>query len=354
MPVKSIIDTAPVDDIVSCFPRRRLFKAASPIQRMHRLEADLGTTVEIYMKREDLLRPMCGNKIRYLEYVLGAFEDEKADCLIHCGGQTSNYLAHLAIVGAAEGIPVHLVLLGEPPPEPHGNLLIEELLGAKMYYRLGSFGGACSKHKADLAAKLRAEGQRPYVIDYPFSNHSAVLGYMSAYNELRQQIDSGDAPEFDQIVLCSGSNSVLGLRLATDLAGDRLPITAFPSATWKESGLDHIAPNLDAFVAKKVREFGELVGQDLTISAIDFDERFVGQGYGIPTAESLAAVRRVGRCEGILLDPIYSGKAMAGLIARIENNEFEPGSRLLFFNSGGAINVFAYYREFAQSLETRI
>jgi 1-aminocyclopropane-1-carboxylate deaminase/D-cysteine desulfhydrase-like pyridoxal-dependent ACC family enzyme len=319
---------------------------------MRRLEEDLGTDVEIYFKREDLLRPLCGNKIRYLEYVLGAYDQEAADCLVHCGGQTSNYMAQLAIVGAAEGIPVHLILLGEPPDEPNGNPLIEDLLGAHIYYRAGKFGGSCSNHKADLSATLREEGKRPYVIDYPFSNYSAILGYMTAYLEMRAQIEGGGAPEFDHFFLCSGSNSFLGLRMAANLAGDTTPITAFPPITWKENGLDHVAPDLDTFARIKIQEFSNWIEQNLQVNSLDFDERHVGSGYGIPTKASIDAVRQVGRCEGILLDPIYTGKAMAGLIARIENNEFEPGSRLLFFQSGGPINALGNFREFAQNSAT--
>ncbi len=347
MAVTTKPETTAIAEIISRFPRRRLFQTPSPIQRMHRLEADLGTDVEIYIKREDLLRPMCGNKIRYLEFVLGAYDEEASDCLVHCGGQTSNYLAHLAIVGAAEGIPVHLVLLGEAPSEPNGNPLIEELLGAHMYYRPGKFGGSCRDHKAVIAENLRKDGRRPYVIDYPFSNYSAVLGYLSAYRELRQQIDFGDSPEFTHLFLCSGLNSYLGLRLGADLSGDEIPITAFPPATWMETGLDNVAPDLNTFAKMKVGEFGNWVGQDFLTPEMDLDEEFSDPGYGIPSKESLEAVRRVGRCEGVLLDPIYSGKAMAGLIDRIEKNQFEPGSRLLFFHSGGAINTFTYFRDFA-------
>ena len=336
-------------EIAERFARRALSEVPSPVQRLGQLEAELGGGVEIYIKRDDLLRSLHGNKLRYIEYVLGAYREAGADCLIHCGGQASNYMAQLAMVGAAEGIPTYLVLLGERPAFPQGNALIADVFGAHVRYLPGSFGGSCSEHKNTLASELRATGRNPYVVDYPFSNHAGILGYIRAYLEIQEQIASGAVPPIDHIFLCSGGNSYLGMRIAADLCGDTVGITAFPPLYWEESGLGGIAPDLTTFLLKKVREFGGFAGCSLPTTVIDCDEQFVGEGYGIPTVGSMEAVRLLARLEGVLLDPIYSGKAMAGLLARLRAGNIAAGRRLLFVHTGGMINVFNHHTKLSGS-----
>jgi 1-aminocyclopropane-1-carboxylate deaminase/D-cysteine desulfhydrase-like pyridoxal-dependent ACC family enzyme len=345
------LNLAPVTAILAAQPRRRLHDDPSPIQRLRRLERELGGEVEIWIKRDDLLRPLCGNKVRYLEFVLGAYDAAGANCLVHCGGQTSNYMAQIAMVGAAEGVPVHLALLGERPEKLQANVLIEEVFGARVVFRPGRFGGSCSRFKAEIADELRDLGRRPFVVDHPFSNHSAMLGYMAFYAELRGQIARGEAPEPDHIHLCSAGNSYLGLRLAADLAGDRLPVTGFPPLRWAEAGLDHVAPDRPSFLRKKAVEFAAFAAVALRIPAIDVDDSFVGPGYGEPTPESVAAVRLLARTEGVLLDPIYTGKSMAGVIARIRAGQVRRGARILFVHTGGAANLFTYADAFNAARE---
>jgi 1-aminocyclopropane-1-carboxylate deaminase/D-cysteine desulfhydrase-like pyridoxal-dependent ACC family enzyme len=335
-----------VEELIAAFPRRRLFNTPSPIQRLKRLEAALESPVGIYIKRDDLLRPYCGNKLRYLEYVLGAFDETESDCLVHCGGQSSNYLAQIAIISAAINIPAHLVLLGEAPTLLGGNILLEQIFGAKLYFKDGKFGGSCSKHKAELARQLINEGHKPYVIDFPFSNHSAILGYAAAYLEMLSQWETGEAPKPAHIYMCSAGNSYLGLRIAADLAGGDLDILAFPPLSWSDSGLQDIAGNRTEFLTKKIDEFAGFSGLDIPKTGIRYDDTFVGEGYGIPSPDSIKAVELVASTEGILLDPIYTGKAMAGLFSHIKNGAPDLTGNVLFIHSGGAINIFNHTKDF--------
>lgn len=337
---------APVEAILASQQRRQLNDGPTPVQRLRRLEQHLGTDVELWIKRDDLIRPMCGNKVRYLEFVLGAYDGARADCLIHCGGITSNYLAQIAMVCAAEGIPAHLIVLGERPETLQANVLVEEVFGANVQFRPGRFGTSCSQFKSQLAQKLKGDGRHPYVIDHPFSNFSAILGYMACYIELTGQVAEHDAPQPDHIFLCSAGNSYLGLRLADDLAGNGLAITTCPPLRWSESGLDAIAPDREAFLRKKADEFREFCGASFGDPEIDVDVSQVGDGYGQATAASITAVRLLASTEGILLDPIYTGKAMAVMLNRIRDGRFASGTRLLFLHTGGALNLFTYAKAF--------
>ncbi|MBT3198147.1 MAG: pyridoxal-phosphate dependent enzyme, partial [Gammaproteobacteria bacterium] len=303
--------------------------------------------VEIYIKRDDLLRPLFGNKLRYLEYVLGAYDATGSDCLIHCGGKSSNYLAQLAMVGAQEGIPIHLVIQGGRDDMPQGNPLLEELFGAQVRYHSEEPKRSCSDHKQQLADMLRIAGNRPYVIDFPFSNYSAILGYMRAYDELRQQEAEGVIPYVDNLFLCSAGNSYLGLRLAADLNGDQRNITAISPIRFRDTGLEAVVADREKFLLKKISEFSHFSEVELPTQRVDFDETWVGDGYAIPSEESVEAVRLLASLEGILLDPVYTGKAMAGLIHRVRSGQFTSGSRVLFIHTGGWVNVFAFHQVFS-------
>ncbi len=149
--------------------------------------------------------------------------------------------------------------------------------------------------------------------------------------------------------MCSAGNSYLGLRIAADLAQDDLDILTFPPLTWKESGLADVAPDRTAFLAKKVGEFAEFSGTAIPAHGIKYDDTFVGDGYGIPTPASIDAVKLVAATEGILLDPIYTGKAMAGLIRHIKNGNSNLSGNVLFLHSGGAVNVFTYAENFSRT-----
>lgn len=321
-------------------PRRHLIEAPSPVQRMRRLELEIGASVELYVKREDALRPLYGNKLRYIEYVLGALDLVGADCLLHCGGPTSNYLGQLAMIGAEAGLAVHLVVTADEPETVTGNPLIMQTMGARLRWQAGC---PCSAMKAAWAAELAAAGRRAMVIDAPFTNHSSILGYMRAWREITSQVRSGALPQPDHIVLCSAGNSYLGLRIAADMAGaEDWKITAFSSIRFADAGLAGIAASREAFLLGKAEAFASWCGERQHTFKVDVDESAVGPGYPIPSAESIAAVRLVGRTEGILLDPIYTGKAMAGLLDGVRKDRYPRGSRILFMHSGGWANAFTF------------
>jgi len=325
-------------------PRRRLCSSPSAIRRLHRLEKEIGTSVELYVKRDESLRPLFGNKLRYIEYVLGAYDLLGADCIIHCGGLCSNYLMQLALVGAECKIPMHLIYAAPRPDVLQGNPLLAALFGADIRYRTGSN----SRLKAELAEEIAREGRRPLVIDAPFTNHSAILGYMRAWSELKMQVAQNEAAMPDHIMMCSAGNSYLGMRIGADLDGADIGVIAISPIRFADAGLSELAPDRKAFLRKKIDEFSSFIGKPISVRSIDVDESFVGPDYGIPSLEGIAAARLLARTEGLLLDPIYSGKAMAGLLAYVRSGEFSAGTRVMFIHSGGLGNVFTFHDAFGE------
>jgi D-cysteine desulfhydrase len=326
-------------------PRRALYQMPSPVRRLRRLEQELETGIELYVKRDDALRPLYGNKLRYIEYVIGAYDLFGSDCIVHCGGMPSNYIAQLSLAGAELGIPVHLIITGDNSDLPQGNPLLAEMFAEQVHYRRGS----CSNLKAELAETLIRKGHRPLVIDAPFTNHSAILGYIRAWRELRAQVDHDDCPMPHHIMLCSAGNSYLGLRIGADLEGFNVGITGISPIRFSEAGLSAIARDREGFLRKKISEFSGFIGRPVPTASVDIDENFVGSQYGVPSADSVAAVRLLARTEGLLLDPIYTGKAMAGLLYYIRSNKFTAGTRVMFVHSGGLGNIFACHDALAEN-----
>ena len=327
-----------IASIVERFQRERLIDVPTQVQRLRRLEQAVGRDVALYIKRDDTIRPMGSSKLRYLEFVLGAFRANGADCLVHCGGQTSNYLAQIAMIGAQQGIAVYLAIQGDRG-QAQGNTLLAALYGAKLR-NVGA--GACASAKAELARELTAAGRRPYVVQPPFSNHSAILGFLAGFLELRSQIETDACPTPTHIVMCSAGNSYLGLLLGVALAEADIDILGFSPVRFRDTALTDLANDRGDFLRRKMAAFGDAAGFALPSAIPDVSEDEVGPGYPTPSAGSIAAVRELAEREGILLDPVYTGKAMAGCLRLIRSGAFPPGSRILFWHSGGSPNVFRY------------
>ncbi len=332
-----------LNQITEGFPRHNLIDTYSRVQRLEKLEKHLNGDNELYIKRDDLLRPLFGSKLRYIEFVLGHYIEEGADCLIHCGGLTSNYMIQLAMIGATENIDVHIILRGEPPEVFQGNLLLHKIFNTTLYFDsdLKYSNNHC---KRKLQKELEGKGRRPFAIDYPFSNYYAYLGFIRAYVELVNQINEGDLPQIDEIYLCSNGPSYLGLKIATSLLAHDVKVVAFPPIRWEDTGLNHIAEDRAALAKKGVAEFSESVAHPVSVTDVTFDERYVGDGYGIPSAGAIEAIELLARKEGILLDPIYTGKAMSALLDYIERGQIN-NKRVLFWHTGGWGNL-SYFNEY--------
>ena len=298
---------------------------------MPRLRAALGGGPHLLIKRDDAIAfGFGGNKVRKLALVAARAQAEGADTLITAGGVQSNHARATAATAAKLGMRAVLVANGTPPPAPTANALLDRLLGAEVVHVATREARAAKME--EIAARLRAEGRRPFTIPIGASTPLGALGYVLAVAELVEQI-----PPPDVIVHSTSSGGtqaglVAGCRLL-DLPTRVIGISA-----------DDSAASLQSTIARIWSGVAELLGTDgdpMPPPAIEVDDGFVGDGYGIPTSASREAVDLAARCEAIFLDPTYTAKAMAALIARVRQRRFKDRETVLFWHTGGQVALFA-------------
>ncbi len=327
---------------LSRFPRARLAHLPTPLEPLQALTAHLQGP-QVYIKRDDCTGlAFGGNKTRKLEYLLGEAQALGATTIFSEGGLQSNHVRQTAAAAARLGLKCELVLSRNVPGRPQdyevtGNIFIDRLLNARIH--------VCEPGE-DRSARMAAEmdaardrGEVPYHIPTGGSNATGALGYVSCMLELLDQARSRDLT-IDHLVLASGSG------------GTQAGMAIGLSAT--QSGVRGIGIDIDndgPQVMRDVRRIADDCCTKLGIPALP-DGDFVLEtghartGYGVPTPEMVEAVRLVARLEAILLDPVYSGKAMAGLISMIAEGRFRRDETVVFVHTGGAPGLFAYIDAF--------
>jgi D-cysteine desulfhydrase family pyridoxal phosphate-dependent enzyme len=314
-------------------PRVRLAQLPTPLHEMPRLSRVLGGP-RLYIKRDDQTGlALGGNKTRKLEFSLGEALRQGADTLVTLGAVQSNHARQTAAAAAAHGLQAVLVLRGEPPPVANGNLLLDHLLGARVV-----FTGARDREVValEIMAAETAAGRRPYLIPVGASDEIGAAGYVAALEELNPQLDAlGVRP--DRLVLASSSfGTQAGLCVAAKALGFAAQIAAI--------AIDSARGELQAGVAGIAGPLAARLGVDVTVSpgeVVAYDG-YLGAGYAVMGEPEREAIALVARHEGILLDPVYTGRAMAGLIDLIRRGEFGPRETLVFWHTGGAPALFAY------------
>jgi 1-aminocyclopropane-1-carboxylate deaminase/D-cysteine desulfhydrase-like pyridoxal-dependent ACC family enzyme len=322
------VNSAALERLAS-IPRLSLAPAATPVEELSRLREALGGTFTLLVKRDDAIPfGFGGNKVRKLQIVAAQALAEGADTLITTGGLQSNHARATAAVAARLGLGCVLVANGTPPAKLTANALLDRLLGAEVRY-VGS-REARAPAMEDAAEELRKKGRRPFVIPLGASTPLGAAAYATAVTELLAQIHPPDL-----IVLSTSS----GGTQAGIIAGCRLH--GLPTRIVGISADDPSA----AIAAEIRRILGgletllRLPPGSLADAPIDVDDRFVGDGYGIPTPQSIEAVELSARREALFLDPTYTAKAMAGLIARARAGELEKTT--MFWHTGGQVGLFA-------------
>ena len=324
---------------LSDFPRCPLAHLPTPIEPLPRLSAALGGPA-IFVKRDDATGlAIGGNKTRKLEFALGAALAEGADTVITAGGLQSNHCRQTAAAAAKLGLACELVMNRAVPDreaayETSGNLLLDRLLGARLHVHPGPFDREAGM--AELAARLGAEGRRPYVIPAGASYPVGALGYAACVPEIEQQAaDLG--VRFQAVVHASGSGGTqAGLIAGTVLAGSAMAVIGID--------IDDDRDGLAAKVRENVAGTLALLGLNhrLPDAALDLRSGYAAPGYGLPNAAMTETVFRLARAEGLLLDPVYTGKAMAGLIDLVTRGAFDGDGAVLFLHTGGTPALFAY------------
>ncbi|HFS7533427.1 TPA: D-cysteine desulfhydrase [Klebsiella quasipneumoniae] len=317
------------------FPRLELIGAPTPLEYLPRLSDHLGR--EIFIKRDDTTPlAMGGNKLRKLEFLAADALREGADTLITAGAIQSNHVRQTAAVAAKLGL--HCVALLENPIGTraenylsNGNRLLLDLFNTQVEMCDALTDPAAQLD--ELATRIEAQGYRPYVIPVGGSNALGALGYVESALEIAQQCE--DAVEISSVVVASGSAGThAGLAVGLE---QLMPPAELIGVTVSRAVADQLP---------KVVALQQAVANSLELQAkadiILWDDYFA-PGYGTPNEEGMAAVKLLAQLEGILLDPVYTGKAMAGLIDGITQKRFKDEGPILFVHTGGAPALFAYH-----------
>ncbi|HSC29018.1 MAG TPA: D-cysteine desulfhydrase family protein [Vicinamibacterales bacterium] len=316
---------------LAVLPAVPLAPTATPVEEMTRLRAALGRGPRLLVKRDDAIGfAFGGNKVRKIRLVAADALAQGADTLITTGGVQSNHARVTAAAAAKLGLHCILVVNGSPPDSPSANALLDRLLGAEMRYVPSREDRAPAMEAA--AAALRRVGRRPYLIPLGASTPLGAAAFVQAVDELLQQIEPPDV-----ILHASSSGGTqAGLVAGCSLAGVDtrvLGISADEPAGSLEEDIRGILSGLGPLLGFPSRQFEAV--------RIEVDDRFVGEGYGVPTAESRAAIELAARTEALFLDPTYTAKAMAGLIAHVRAGSFGPDDTVLFWHTGGQVGLFA-------------
>nr|AHM02302.1 cytochrome c subunit E [Sphingomonas sp. NX-3] len=317
----------------------------SPIGRLERLEAALGTAVRIYVKRDDVAGiGGGGNKLRKLEFLLGDAIAQGCDTFVTTGGLQSNHARLSAAAAARMGLACELVLADVVPRHDadyrgNGNLLLDAIFGATVHRVPGDTDRPALLHAR--AEALRAAGGKAYVVGAGGSSPVGALGYVAcAWEILAQEAALGE--RFARIVVPNGSAGThAGLAAGMAAAGeDAARVQSYAVlATPEAAHADTLALAQTTLAANALP--GSVTAEEVVING---SQR--GEGYGIPTPAMREAVELLARTEGLLLDPVYSGKAFAGLLAAIRGGAFQPGEAVLYVMTGGVPGLFAYREVF--------
>ncbi len=305
----------------------------TPIEPMERLSKHLNGP-QLFIKRDDQTGlAMGGNKTRKLEFLVAEAMAQGCDHLITVGAPQSNHCRQTAAAAAQYGLGCSLVLKGTAPETTTGNLLLNKLLGAHLYWTSEQ---EVSEAMNEVAAEVQAMGRQPYIIPLGGSNVLGATSYVAAMDELTQQLTQMQL-NIDFILFASSSGGTqAGLTLggmAYGFTGSILGIS-----------VDHPARALQTQAAALATATATHLGLG-TISVADkveVNDDYVGGGYAVLTAAEREAIELTAQKEGILLDPVYTGKAMAGMIDLIRWGAFTRGQKLLFWHTGGSPALFAY------------
>jgi len=326
---------------IETLPRFLLAQLPTPIEKLERLSRELGGP-ELLIKRDDQTGlALGGNKTRKLEFLVGQALEQGADTLVTAGAAQSNHCRQTAAAAAKAGLNCELILAGKESELPNGNLLLDELLGAKCHWiERAQFPVKLSQ----LPEQLRAQGRKPYVIGIGGSNGVGATGYVLATMELTEQLRA-TRHRVDHVVFASSSGGtqagmVVGARVAEFKA-------QLQGVSIDKDDLEHQA--YEEEVAQIANECAQYIGSDVRLAKQDIKViyGYTGEGYGVVSSLEREAIRLMARCEGIILDPVYTGRAFGALMDLIRKGVFKRDETVLFWHTGGAPALFAYAKELA-------
>lgn len=321
----------------------RLPLAHVPTPLFHHPALDALVGCELWVKRDDMTGgPEAGNKVRKLEFLLADAEQRAASVVITCGGLQSNHARATALLARQRGLDALLFLRSqEPLPRPdRGNAFLDVLVGARIKIITPEMYRDRDRLMQAAAESLRAQGHRPYVIPEGGSNGLGTLGYIEAMREVRSQLERGEAGTvrcFDAVAhACGSGGTAAGVWIgaaAHGVADRTLAFAVCDDSAYFEGAI------------ARIRDEAIALGAPSTHNQLEVLDRWKGPAYGVPDAAQLEFIRQVARCSGLVLDPVYTGKALYGL------SQLEPRpERVLFLHTGGLPGLMAEAERFEPTL----
>ena len=312
----------------------------TPIERIRNLP-QVPQGFEIFVKRDDLTEfYLSGNKIRKLEFIFYDVLKKNADTLITCGGFQSNHARATAILGTRFGLKSVLVLFGENSPVLDGNLFLNELVGAEIKYIPQDRYGELEAIMEEVSSKLKKEGKKPYIVPEGASNELGVWGYIKASWEIKKQLEKRKL-KIDKIITAVGSGGTYaGLFLGSKIFDWEVQIYGFNVKDTAQIFVDRI---YELMMTTKEKFKLKVNFEKEEIKIID---GYVGEGYAKSRKEELDLIKSVAENTGIILDPVYTGKAMYGLLDQLKRGRFSPEDKILFLHTGGGFGLFPIKESF--------
>jgi len=318
------------------FPSKlSLANLPTPIEKMDRLSKLWGGP-EIYVKRDDLTgMALSGNKIRKLEFVIADAQKSGVDMLITCGGIQSNHARATAVAATKLGMKSYLVLRGQEGGEVDGNLLLDFLVGAKVkYITPEDYANRVDEIMSELAADLKREGHHPYVIPEGASNELGTMGYLAATAEIRKQLKEMNL-RIDYLICAVGSGGThAGLLLGQKLYQQNYQVIGFNVCDDEAFFVNKIS----RIASGAIEKFE--IDVDFKSEDIQIIDGYVGEGYALNRQEEIDFIKQIALTEGLILDPVYTGKVLFGLQDQISKGRFKKGERILFIHTGGLFGLF--------------
>jgi L-cysteate sulfo-lyase len=325
--------------LLSRFPRLRLAHLPTALEPLKRLSAELGGP-EIWIKRDDCTGLSTGgNKTRKLEFLMAEAVAQGADTVMTQGATQSNHARQTAAFAARLGLKCHILLedrtgSNDPNYNSNGNVFLDYLHGATIEKRPS--GLDMNAELEAVAEARRGQGAKVYTIPGGGSNATGALGYVNCALELVQQANERGL-RIDHVVHATGSaGTQAGLVVGLKALNAGIPLLGIGVRAPKDKQEENVYTLAQA-TAQKLGCPGVVVREDVTANT-----DYVGDGYGIPTAGGIEAIEMFARLEGILLDPVYSGKGAAGLIDLVRRGDFQADERIVFIHTGGSAALFGY------------
>lgn len=334
--------TTQLADRLARLPRVSLAHLPTPLERLERLSAHLGGPT-LWIKRDDCTGlALGGNKVRKLEFLMADALMQRADTVVTGGVVQSNHIRQTAAAAAKLGLECHLAVMTgrvpdvDPDYDETGNILLDRLFGARCVFV--DWKANRNAVIAELIEGLKHRGKRPYMVAYGGSSALGACGFVQAALELKAQIDALGAG-ITHVVHASGSaGTQAGLAVGLGIAAPAIELIGLDI----DAEPERVRGDVDRVAAQTAEMLGAQRPKPVTVVA-----GYAGPGYGVPTERMVEAVKLGARLEGLVLDPVYSGKGFAGFIDLVRKGRFKTGDNVLFWHTGGAPGLFAYRSSFA-------